>query len=120
ALASPETAERIALMEVATSGQLSALDAARLNLRRAGQDVAHLDGLVGGERAGRGRGSPAGQWLVSDGAGGASRGDGGDGGVGSEGAGVVAAAQEWLRPLGLSVGLPGPAGVGRDGSSVTS
>src|SRR5262245_8700828 len=36
ALASPETAERIALMEVATSGSLTPLDAARLSLRRAG------------------------------------------------------------------------------------
>jgi hypothetical protein len=45
ALASPETAERIALMEAATSGRLSALDAAHLNLRRAGQDTAVLEGL---------------------------------------------------------------------------
>ncbi|HEV8193761.1 MAG TPA: hypothetical protein VGP82_20095, partial [Ktedonobacterales bacterium] len=45
ALASPETAERIALMEAATSGGLSALDAAHLNLRRAGQDTAVLEGL---------------------------------------------------------------------------
>jgi len=52
ALASPETAERIALMEAATSGSLSPLDAARLSLRRAGQDSAVLDHLVapiGGE-----------------------------------------------------------------------
>ena len=46
ALASPETAERIALMEAATSGALSPLDAARLSLRRAGQDSAVLDGLL--------------------------------------------------------------------------
>jgi hypothetical protein len=46
ALASPETAERIALMEAATSGSLSPLDAARLSLRRAGQDSAVLDGLL--------------------------------------------------------------------------
>ena len=37
ALASPETAERIALMEAATCGSLSPLDAARLSLRRAGR-----------------------------------------------------------------------------------
>ena len=36
ALASPETAERIAVLEAATSGGLSALDAARLNVQRAG------------------------------------------------------------------------------------
>ncbi len=46
ALASPETAERIALMDAATSGALSPLDAARLSLRRAGQDSAALDGLL--------------------------------------------------------------------------
>ncbi len=46
ALASPETAERIALMEAATSGSLSPLDAARLSLRRAGQDSAVLAGLT--------------------------------------------------------------------------
>jgi hypothetical protein len=45
ALASPETAERIALMEAATSGSLSALDAALLSLRRAGHDTTLLDGL---------------------------------------------------------------------------
>jgi hypothetical protein len=47
ALASPETAERIAVLEAATSGGLSALDAARLNVRRAGHDLALLDGLGG-------------------------------------------------------------------------
>jgi hypothetical protein len=46
ALASPETAERIALMEAATGGSLSPLDAARLSMRRAGQDSAVLDGLL--------------------------------------------------------------------------
>jgi hypothetical protein len=46
ALASPETAERIALMEAATSGSLNSLEAARLSLRRAGQDSAVLDGLL--------------------------------------------------------------------------
>src|SRR5262249_21109197 len=46
ALASPETAERIALMEAATSGTMSAVDAARLNLQRAGQHATVLDGLV--------------------------------------------------------------------------
>jgi hypothetical protein len=45
ALASPETAERIALMEAATSGRLSPLEAARLSLRRAGHASAVLDGL---------------------------------------------------------------------------
>ena len=33
-------------MEAATSGSLSPLDAARLSLRRAGQDSAVLDGLA--------------------------------------------------------------------------
>src|SRR5690349_3551826 len=47
ALASPETAERIAVLEAATSGGLSALDAAQLNVRRAGHDLALLDGLQG-------------------------------------------------------------------------
>src|SRR5437868_459800 len=46
ALASPETAERIALMEAATSGSLSPLDAARLSLQRAGQVSAVLAGLT--------------------------------------------------------------------------
>jgi hypothetical protein len=45
ALASPETAERIALMEAATSGSLRPFDAARLSLQRAGQDSAVLAGL---------------------------------------------------------------------------
>src|SRR5579859_7118620 len=45
ALGSPETAERIALMEAATSGSLSPLDAARLSMRRAGQDSAVLESL---------------------------------------------------------------------------
>lgn len=45
AMASPETAERIALLEAATGGGLSAMDAARLNLRRAGHDLSLLDGL---------------------------------------------------------------------------
>jgi hypothetical protein len=50
ALASPETAERIALLEAATSGRMGALEAARLNVARAGRDLALLDGLrmVGG------------------------------------------------------------------------
>ncbi len=47
ALASPETAERIAVLEAATSGGLSALDAARLNVHRAGHDLALLNGLDG-------------------------------------------------------------------------
>jgi hypothetical protein len=50
ALASPETAERIAVLEAATSGGLSALDAARLNVRRSGGSLALLDGLTGSER----------------------------------------------------------------------
>src|SRR5258708_27788788 len=45
ALASPETAERIAVLEAATSGGMSALEAARLTLQRAGHDLALLDGL---------------------------------------------------------------------------
>ena len=45
ALASPETAERIAVLEAATNGQMSALDAARLNLQRAGHDLSLLEGL---------------------------------------------------------------------------
>ena len=47
ALASPETSERIALMEAATSGNMSALNAARLNLLRAGQQTSGLDSLAG-------------------------------------------------------------------------
>ena len=45
ALASPETAERIAVLEAATSGGMSALQAARLNVRRSGGDMGMLDGL---------------------------------------------------------------------------
>ena len=45
ALASPETAERIAVLEAATSGKMSAVQAARLNVGRAGGDMAMLDGL---------------------------------------------------------------------------
>jgi hypothetical protein len=45
ALASPETAERIAVLEAATTGNMSALEAARLNVQRAGQDLTLLDGL---------------------------------------------------------------------------
>jgi hypothetical protein len=47
ALASPETAERIAVLEAATSGGLSALGAARLNVQRAGHDLSLLDALRG-------------------------------------------------------------------------
>ncbi|HEY1391156.1 MAG TPA: hypothetical protein VGF38_21650 [Ktedonobacterales bacterium] len=47
ALASPETAERIAVLEAATTGQMSALEAARLNVQRAGHDMGLLDGLHG-------------------------------------------------------------------------
>src|SRR5262249_54622388 len=81
ALASPETAERIALMEAATGGQLSALDAARLNLQRAGHDVSLLDGL-----------RMAGLDLSSS-----RRVDKADG------AGAGGTAEELVRPLGLSV-----------------
>jgi hypothetical protein len=45
ALASPETAERIAVLEAATSGKMSALQAARLNVGRAGCGMGMLDGL---------------------------------------------------------------------------
>jgi hypothetical protein len=45
ALASPETAERIAVLEAATTGHMSALDAARLNAQRAGHDLSLLNGL---------------------------------------------------------------------------
>jgi hypothetical protein len=45
ALASPETAERIAVLEAATSGKMSALQAARLNVGRAGGNMGMLDGL---------------------------------------------------------------------------
>jgi hypothetical protein len=45
ALASPETAERIAIPEAATTGNRLALDAARLDVQRAGQDLTLLDGL---------------------------------------------------------------------------
>jgi stage V sporulation protein SpoVS len=45
ALASPETAERIAVLEAATSGKMPALLAARLNVARSGGDLRVLDGL---------------------------------------------------------------------------
>jgi len=45
ALASPETAERIAVLEAATSGRMSALQAARLTVARAGGNLGLLDGL---------------------------------------------------------------------------
>jgi hypothetical protein len=45
ALASSETAERIAVLEAATGGRMSALLAARLNVARAGGDLSVLDGL---------------------------------------------------------------------------
>lgn len=51
ALASPETAERIAVLEAATSGKMSALQAARLNVGRAGSDMRMLDGLHAQQRA---------------------------------------------------------------------
>ncbi len=54
ALASPETAERIAVLEAATQGRMSALDAARLNLRQAGKALTLLDGLAGTQSASSG------------------------------------------------------------------
>ena len=69
ALASPETAERIAVQEAATSGKMSSLLAARLNVARAGGDLSVLDGLhlhqqresgelkVGEEETGKANGS---------------------------------------------------------------
>jgi hypothetical protein len=45
ALASPETAERIAILEAATSGGMGALDAAWLNVSRAGGSLTLLDAL---------------------------------------------------------------------------
>jgi hypothetical protein len=51
ALASPETAERIAVLEAATTGNMSALEAARLNVQRAGQDLTLLDGLRSSRKA---------------------------------------------------------------------
>jgi hypothetical protein len=53
ALASPETAERIAILEAATSGRMGAREAAALNVRRAGRDLTLLDGLRGLEGASR-------------------------------------------------------------------
>src|SRR5262249_28738157 len=85
ALASPETAERIALMEAATDGQMSALDAARLNLQRAGHDVSLLEGLRSSSEGGE-RGVDRSTSQAADGAGG----------------GAVEAAEALLRPLGLS------------------
>ncbi|MGO8947583.1 MAG: hypothetical protein ACLQUY_07955 [Ktedonobacterales bacterium] len=40
-----ETAERIAVLEAATTGSMSALDAAQLNVQRAGHDLTLLEGL---------------------------------------------------------------------------
>ena len=53
ALASPETAERIAILEAATSGGMSALEAARLSMQRGGLDLSLLEGLR--DLGGRGR-----------------------------------------------------------------
>jgi hypothetical protein len=50
ALASPETAERIAILEAATSGRMSSLQAARLNVARSGGDMGMLDGLHAQQR----------------------------------------------------------------------
>ncbi|HEV8191875.1 MAG TPA: hypothetical protein VGP82_10385 [Ktedonobacterales bacterium] len=46
-MASPETAERIAVLAAATTGRLWALGAARLNLRRSGWEATRLEGLDG-------------------------------------------------------------------------
>jgi hypothetical protein len=54
ALASPETAERIAVLEAATSGRMSPLMAARLTVGRAGGDLALLDGLHAHQKDGAG------------------------------------------------------------------
>jgi hypothetical protein len=82
ALASPETAERIALVEAATSGSLSALDAALLSLRRAGHNTALLDGL----QTASAPASPSASTASA----------------GSAAAAVVQEAEELLAPLGLS------------------
>jgi hypothetical protein len=63
ALASPETAERIAILEAATSGRMAALDAARLNVSHAGGNLTLLDALHAQQRgpasaAGSGREAP--------------------------------------------------------------
>jgi len=72
ALASPETAERIAILEAATSGRMGALEAARLNVARAGRDLALLDSLrsIGGskELETPGEAAPANGEEVADGA----------------------------------------------------
>jgi hypothetical protein len=74
ALASPETAERIAVLEAATAGRMSALDAARLTVGRAGHDLALLDGLAARANAeadaeaqtSQGRGADASPGLQGD------------------------------------------------------
>jgi hypothetical protein len=62
ALASPETAERIAILEAATSGGMSALEAARLSMQLGGLDLSLLDGLLdlsqGAGTEGGGQGAP--------------------------------------------------------------
>jgi len=55
ALASPETAERIAILEAATSGRMGALDAARLNVSRAGGNLTLLDALHAAQQTGEHR-----------------------------------------------------------------
>lgn len=88
ALASPETAERIAVLEAATSGGMSALEAARLTLQRAGHDLALLDGL---------RLRSPGPAVVAG-----PTSSGGDRRAHAEEVpGVVAAAEELLHPLGF-------------------
>src|SRR5262249_17165207 len=47
ALASPETAERIAVLEAATSGRMSPVMAARLTVARAGGNLTLLDAFHG-------------------------------------------------------------------------
>jgi hypothetical protein len=92
ALASPETAERIAVLEAATSGGMSALDAAWLNLRRAGHDLSLLEGLRGAFTT-----TATAPMAVAIG-----RTSGVSAEAEAEGArGAVQTAEELLRPLGL-------------------
>jgi hypothetical protein len=59
ALASPETAERIAILEAATGGRMDVVEAARLTVARAGRDLALLDGLRAAGRPDARYGTPA-------------------------------------------------------------
>jgi hypothetical protein len=112
ALASPETAERIAVLEAATSGNMSALEAARLTVRRAGHDLSLLDGLhsVGAavsapardQRSSRGRADETPTMATGD-----------EDNAADAGVGAVEAAEELLRPFGVS-GIGRAAGDRRD------